>query len=80
MAEWLSAFRPGDESGASLSEDEIPLLIALRERRPIHRQLWISGLDGVRRPVGATCLPLIGQGRQFMGAVAIFWQVDEAEG
>jgi PAS domain-containing protein len=73
MADWLAAFRPGDEAGTPLPEQEIPLLVALRERRPIHRQLWISGLDGVRRPIGATCLPLIGQGGEFLGAVAVFW-------
>jgi PAS domain-containing protein len=70
---WLAAFRPGDETGTALPENEIPLIVALRERRPIHRRVWISGLDGVRRPIGATCLPLIGQGRVFLGAVAIFW-------
>jgi PAS domain-containing protein len=71
--DWVAAFRPGDEAGAMLSADQIPLLIALREGRPVHRELWISGLDGVRRPIGATALPLVGQGGSHLGAVAFFW-------
>jgi PAS domain S-box-containing protein len=73
-ADWLAAFRPGDEAGAALPADQVPLLVALRERRPVHRELWISGLDGVRRPIGATALPLVGQGGVRLGAVAIFWE------
>jgi PAS domain-containing protein len=73
-ADWLAAFRPGDEAGVVLPDDQIPLLVALRERKPVHRELWISGLDGVRRPIGATALPLVGQGGVLLGAVAMFWQ------
>lgn len=71
--EWLAAFQPGDEVGATLPAEEVPVLAALHGRRPVHRQLWISGLDGVRRPVGATAFPLVGQGAALLGAVAIFW-------
>jgi PAS domain-containing protein len=73
MADWLAAFQPGDQSGALLSADDVPLVVALRERRPVHRDLSIAGLDGVRRRIGATALPLTGQGGTFIGAVAIFW-------
>lgn len=72
-ADWLDAFRPGDEAGGVLPADQVPLLIALRERRAVHRDLWISGLDGVRRPIGATAFPLVGQGGSHLGAIAIFW-------
>ncbi len=74
MADWLAAFRPGDESGAILPDDEVPLVVALRERRPVHRNLSIAGLDGIRRQIEATALPLVGQGGVRLGAVAIFWQ------
>lgn len=72
-ADWLAAFQPGDEAGVALPAGEVPILVALRERRPVHRELWISGLDGVRRPIGATALPLVGQGGSYLGAVAFFW-------
>jgi len=77
-ADWLAAFRPGEEAGAVLPADQVPLLVALRERRPVHRELWISGLDGIRRPIGATALPLVGQGGVRLGAVAIFWEEPKA--
>jgi PAS domain-containing protein len=73
-SDWVDAFRPGDETGDVLPADQVPLLVALRERRPIHSELWISGLDGVRRPIGVMALPLVGQGGAYLGAVAIFWE------
>jgi PAS domain-containing protein len=73
MADWLGAFRPADQSGAILPADDVPLVVALRERRPVHRTLSIAGLDGIRRQIGATALPLSGQDGTFIGAVAVFW-------
>ena len=73
MADWLAAFQPGDQSGTILPAEDVPLVVALRERRPVHRDLSIAGLDGVRRRIGATALPLSGQGGNFIGAVAAFW-------
>jgi len=73
MTDWLAAFRPSDQAGVPLPADEVPLVVALRERRPVHRELSISGLDGVHRRIGATALPLSGQEATFIGAVAIFW-------
>lgn len=76
--QWLAAFRPGDEAGATLPAEEVPILAALHGRRPVHRQLWISGLDGVRRQIGATAFPIVGQGAALLGAVAIFWLETDA--
>ena len=73
MADWLAAFRPGEPSGAMLPTDDVPLVVALRERRPVHSKLSISGLDGMRRQIGATAIPLSGQDGNFIGALAIFW-------
>ena len=73
MADWLAAFRPADPSGVILPTDEVPLVVALRERRPVHSNLSISGLDGLRRQIGSTALPLSGQDGTFIGALAIFW-------
>ncbi len=73
MSDWLAAFRPADQSGVILPENEVPLVVALRERRPVHGNLSISGLDGLRRQIGSTALPLSGQDGTFIGALAIFW-------
>ena len=76
MSEWLIAFAPTDEEGVIIPHKELPLVIALTERRPTHRLLWIRGLDNVQRHVEATCFPLIGQANRYLGAIAIFWEVD----
>ena len=73
VEQWLAAFRPSRPDGEQLAEDRVPLLIALRRQRPVHRVLAITGVDGVRRTIGATCLPLKGQGGHLLGAIAIFW-------
>jgi PAS domain-containing protein len=71
--QWSTAFQPTDEAGVPLDPDSVPLMIALRDRRPTHESLWISGLDGVRRHIEATAFPLVGQADRFLGAVVIFW-------
>jgi PAS domain-containing protein len=75
MSEWSTIFQPTDEAGVALAPTALPLALALAEQRPVHRAFWIHGLDNVRRHIEATCLPLIGQTRGFLGAVALFWEV-----
>jgi PAS domain-containing protein len=75
-AEWATAFRMTDENDVPLKPEEIPLSIALAERRPAHKRLWLIGLDNIRRYIETTCLPLIGQADRFLGAAAFFWELD----
>ena len=70
--EWWTAFLT-DEQGRRLEPEEVPVMIALNDRRPTHGDLWIQGLDGVRRHIEATAFPLVGQSDRFLGAVALFW-------
>jgi PAS domain-containing protein len=72
--EWATAFSPTDEAGRPLPPDALPLTIAHVERRPVHVELWIRGLDNVARQIGSTALPLIGTGGRYVGAVSIFWE------
>jgi PAS domain-containing protein len=76
--EWLAVFAPGDQRGTLLPAEEVPLLVALEQRRPVHRALTIRGLDGQRRSIEATCFPLEGLGGRHLGAVAIFWRAEPA--
>ena len=48
-------------------------MVALREARAVHARLTIAGLDGVRRAIDTTSVPLRGQGGDPLGAVALFW-------
>lgn len=71
---WSKDFKPTDSDGRPLEEDEVPLVIALRERRPTHRSLRIRGGDGVEREIAVTALPLFARRDDFVGAAAIFWE------
>ncbi len=76
MEEWSTIFAQRDEDNSPLPPDAIPLVVAVREHRPAHRILRITGLDGVARKLEVTAFPLEGQGGRHLGAVAIFWGVE----
>ncbi len=76
MEDWSTMFVPTDAAGRALPPEALPLVIAMSERRPAHRALWIEGLDGVQRHIEVTAFPLIGQASRMVGAVAIFWERD----
>ena len=71
--EWTSAYAVRDKSGRLVRSEEIPLVRALRERRPIHVRVGITGLDGAPRTLEVSAFPLEGQGKR-LGAVALFWE------
>jgi len=75
--EWMYSLAITDAQGAPLTLERRPLPIALGERRPVHREMWIQGADQVRRHLEVTAFPLIGQAGRYLGAVAIFWEVKE---
>jgi PAS domain-containing protein len=68
----ILSFRDAD--GESLPADQTPLLVALRERRPVHRRLGIRGLDGRDHEIEVTAFPLLGGGGHLIGGVAMFWE------
>jgi PAS domain-containing protein len=68
----IFAFR--DEGGTPLRADQLPLVVALRERRPVHRRVWMRGFDGTDRETEITAFPLLGGGGHLIGAVAMFWE------
>lgn len=76
-ADWGIAFRIADENGIPKKPEELPLSIALNDRRPAHERLWLIGLDNSRHYIETTCLPLIGEADRFLGAIAFFWELDE---
>jgi PAS domain S-box-containing protein len=75
--EWGTIFHPTDAEGNRLSSEVLPLMVTLQERRPAYRKFWIQGLDGVRRCIAVSALPLLGQSHRFLGAMGIFWEVEE---
>ncbi len=75
--EWGTAFNATDESGAPLAPDQLPLMIALEQHRPVHSRIGIVGLDKVRRVIAITAMPLIGHAHRHLGAIAVFWEVGD---
>jgi PAS domain S-box-containing protein len=73
---WSTLFRPMDETGQPLHPEALPLVIALTDRRPAYRAFSIRGLDGVFRHIEVVAFPLVGQSERFLGAVAIFGEVN----
>ena len=71
---WSKDFVPTDESGVPLPPESLPLVIALSEKRAAHGKFWIQGMDGRRRRIGVTAIPLIGAANRFSGALALFWE------
>ncbi|TMI70203.1 MAG: hypothetical protein E6H05_14040 [Bacillati bacterium ANGP1] len=76
MAKWSTAFSPSDEEGRPLPPEALPLVNALRWRKPAHRTIRITGLDGISRRIETMAFPLVGQGGRLLGAAAIFWDLD----
>jgi PAS domain-containing protein len=73
-SEWSTKFHPVDPDGESIPPDDLPLVIAISERRPAHKKFWIIDLEGNLRELEVTAIPLIGQEDRFLGGMAIFWE------
>ena len=73
-SEWSTIFHPVDQNGESIPPDDLPLVIAITERRPAHEVFWIVDLEGNLREIEVTALPLISQEERFLGGMAIFWE------
>jgi PAS domain-containing protein len=74
LAEWSTIFKPTNGRGVPIAADTLPLSVALESQRPAQGRMWIRGLDGTRRRLEVTAIPLQGQWGDHLGAVAIFWE------
>jgi PAS domain-containing protein len=74
LGEWGRQWRPTDDQGNALAIDRLPLSVAIAKRRPAHGAFWITALDGARRHIDVTAIPLIAVQGDVVGAAAIFWE------
>jgi PAS domain-containing protein len=72
-AEWTTRFSPEGADGTPIPLEELPVGVALTERRPAHREVHFTGPDNVRYAVAVTAFPLMGREEELFGAVRIFW-------
>lgn len=73
--ELAALFETRDERGDPVPAEALPIVVALEERHPAHARLRVVGREGREVEVAVTAMPLVGQGRRFLGAIAFFWEV-----
>lgn len=72
---WSTLFALADEERNPIAQEDRPTMMALSERKPFSRTVWMQCGHREWRHVNITALPLIGEGAQFLGAQMIFWEV-----
>jgi len=76
FAEWSTMFAPTSAEGTPIPPEGLPLAIAVQQGRPAQGGMWIHSLDGERRELTVTAIPLQGQWGEHLGAAAIFWEAE----
>jgi PAS domain-containing protein len=74
LEERTRVFSFRDAEGEPIPDDQPPLVVALRELRPVHRRVWMLGFDGRDHEIEVTAFPLLGGGEHLIGGVAMFWE------
>jgi PAS domain-containing protein len=72
---WSELFAVADEERNPIATEDRPTMMALSERKPYSRTMWMRCGHREWRHVNITAIPLIGERRQFLGAQMIFWEV-----
>jgi hypothetical protein len=80
LTEWATMFQLADSSRVLLALEEVPLVVAVQQDRPVQATTWIKGMDGVSRHLAVTALPLHGSRGVKLGAMAVFWRLDSEGG
>jgi PAS domain-containing protein len=78
-SEWPALFRVEALDGTPLPLEKLPGGIALAEKRPAHARIGIVGLDGERRVISVTAIPLFAHPTEVVGMVAHFWEDEPNE-
>jgi PAS domain-containing protein len=73
--EWGTRWEAERLDGEPYAVDALPLVIALRQHRPAHGAMRITGGDGVKREIEVSAIPLFSHVNEFAGALAIFWKL-----
>ena len=74
LEEWGPLWKPTDADGHPLAAEDLPLAVAVRDRKPAQGSFSIRGLDGVQRQLTVTAIPLEGADGAHLGAFLIFWE------
>ena len=72
--EWRARFSAERLDGTPVADEDQPTAVARRERHPTHETLVYTMLDGQRRTLAVTAIPMLGREDEFLGVVAVFWE------
>jgi PAS domain-containing protein len=67
---------PRRANGEPMPVSELPGMVAMTERRPVHAGLYIHGFDGVLRRVESTAIPIESAGGHVLGTLVFLWAGD----
>jgi PAS domain-containing protein len=73
LSDWRASLEPVNARGEPIAETDMPISVALRERRPVHVTSGIHAAGRTERTVDILALPLIGTEDQHEGAIGVFW-------
>jgi PAS domain-containing protein len=73
-------FDPRELDGSRMKAENMPIAVALHERRPQQARMIVHDSDGTSHTILTTAVPLDGQGGMLLGAMSIYWEVDDVEG
>ncbi|MBK8324514.1 MAG: PAS domain-containing protein [Betaproteobacteria bacterium] len=73
--EWSVLFAIADEERHPIAMQDRPTMLAISERKPVSRTVWMQCREREWLHVIITAIPLIGEQRDFLGVVMIFWEV-----
>jgi PAS domain-containing protein len=72
-AEWTARVSPEEADGTPIPLEELPVGVALTERRPAHREVHFTDPHGSRYAAEVTAFPLMGREEELFGAMRAFW-------
>lgn len=72
---WSTLFAVTDEARNPIAQEDRPTMMALSERKPFSRIVWMQCGNREWRHMTITAFPLIGEAAQFLGAQMIFWEM-----
>jgi PAS domain-containing protein len=73
LSAWRDTIGPVDKRGRPIPHDQLPITVALRERRPVHTTTRTLGGAPEHELIEMLALPLIGADDRHEGAVGVFW-------
>jgi PAS domain-containing protein len=79
LAEAVAIIRPTDTHGVPIPVEHMPTGIALGQQVAQQANMWVHDQNGKAHRVANTSIPLRGQGGGALGAMSIWWKVEDGD-